>query len=126
MKLLNGNLKVLCNTGKVKVIKVDSESKEKLSGVEFELKRNGTEEVYKGVTNDNGEIIFDKLYPGKYTIVETKAREEYKINKKVFEVNVDFNSQAEVTVENDIIKGYLRIIKQDFENEDVRLKRSSI
>ena len=121
-----GNLNILSNTGKLKIIKVDSETKEKLSDVEFELKRDGTEEVYSGVTNENGEILFENLYPGKYTLVETKSKEEYKFEEKFFEININFNELVEVTVENEILKGYLRIIKQDLENENVRLKRSKI
>ena len=124
MNQLLGNLKFSCNTGKLKVIKVDSESKEKLSGVEFELRKEGSEEVYTKTTDENGEIVFENLYPGKYFLVETKQREEYKLNNNTFDVDVNFNEQAEVTVENDIIKGYLRIIKQDLENENIRLKRS--
>ena len=86
----------------------------------------GKKRLYLGTTNENGEILFENLYPGKYFLVETKQREEYKPNKTVFDVNIKFNEQAEITVENDIIKGYLRIIKEDLENENVRLKRCSV
>ena len=120
-ELATVNFKASVNTGKVKVLKVDSETKEPISGVTFELRKDGQEEALEGTTNEKGEIIFENLFPGKYTLKETKTREEYKINTKEFEVEVRYNEQSEVTVENDIIKGFFRIIKQDLENSKIRL-----
>ena len=93
----------------------------RLNGVKFELTKENSDMKYVGETNENGIIIFDKLYQGKYILKETESAEEYEINTNSFEINVEYNKQSEIVVENDIIKGWLRIIKQDLENDSVRL-----
>lgn len=93
----------------------------RLNGVKFELTKENSDMKYVGETDENGIIIFDKLYQGKYILKETESAEEYEINTNSFEINVEYNKQSEIVVKNDIIKGWLRIIKQDLENDSVRL-----
>lgn len=95
--------------------------KRKLVGVEFELKRDGTEEIYNEKTNENGEIIFKNLFPGKYFIAEKKTGKEYRINNDLIEVNVEYNKQSEITVENEKIKGSIKVIKTDKENPEIKI-----
>lgn len=92
-----------------------------LNGVKFELINKRTNEVLERTTDEKGEIIFDKLYQGEYTLKEIETAKEYNMNSNIFDIFVEYNKQSEITVENDIIKGWLRIIKQDLENSNVRL-----
>ena len=121
-ELATGTFNIAVNTGKVKVVKVDSESKDPLEGVTFELKREGTEEVIEKTTDENGEAIFDELLPGKYELKEKGSLEGYELSEETFSVEVKYNEETKVEVENDLIKGSIKIIKQDSENSNVRLK----
>lgn len=89
--------------------------------MKFELNKINSEESYVKETDENGEIVFENLYQGKYTLKEVETNEEYKINTNTFDINIEYNKQSEITVQNEIIKGWLRIIKQDLENSNVRL-----
>lgn len=92
-----------------------------LNGVNFELKKENSDVVYTKETDENGEIIFDELRKGKYVLKELETVPEYKINDNSFDINIECGKQSEITITNDIIKGWLRIIKQDLENSSVRL-----
>lgn len=92
-----------------------------LAGIEFDLKGEDPNEVYTGTTDSNGEIIFKNLYQGKYTLIERKTQEEYQLNQTPFTINVEYNKQSTITVENEKIKGSIRVVKQDLENPEVKL-----
>ncbi|WP_187393445.1 SpaA isopeptide-forming pilin-related protein [Bacillus sp. E214] len=68
--------------GSVKVIKVDSESKDPIAGTEFTLTYpDGSEKVM--VTNEKGVLTFGDLpYGGEYIVKETKAAKGYLLNEK--------------------------------------------
>ena len=87
------------------------------------MKRENSDEVYNGATGEKGELVFDSLYPGKYVLTEKKTKEEYNINETPFNVNVEYNKQSDITVENDLKRGSLKIIKQDSENSKIKLSR---
>ncbi len=127
MNQLLGSLDIPCNTGSLKIHKVDSENSDvKIPGAKFELKNKSTNEIIEKTTDENGEIIFDGLYQGSYVLKETESAPEQKINNNSYDINVEFGKQSEITISNEIIKGWVRIIKQDLENNNVRLKRNSI
>ena len=85
-------------------------------GVNFELRKEGSEEVFTGTTDENGEIIFENLEPGNYSLIETETKEEYKLDENPLFIEVKYNEETEITVKNDLKKGSFRIIKQDMEN----------
>ena len=97
-KIFDLNLKI--NTGKIKVIKIDEDTKENLEGVKFELINENTLESYIGITDEKGEIYFDNLYPGKYILKEFETLENYKINEEELEIEIKYNSEIEIIVEN--------------------------
>ena len=89
------------NDTKIKIIKQDSKTAEKLEGVEFEVLNENKEVIYSGLkTNKNGEIILENLIPQKYFIKETKTIDGYEIYDKLIEVNVGLNEELTVTINN--------------------------
>lgn len=104
-------LNINTNTGKLKVIKVDEETKIPLSGIKFELK--GNDKVYEGITNENGEIIFENLYQGRYTLTELETAENYILNSTPFDINIEYGKENVITVDNSIKTGKIKIIKKD-------------
>ncbi|MEB7922073.1 SpaA isopeptide-forming pilin-related protein, partial [Enterococcus faecalis] len=64
--------------------KKDKETKEVLSGATFELRdeKGAVVEVAQSMTTDGkGEIHLTRLFPGKYTFVETKSPKGYQLDQ---------------------------------------------
>lgn len=124
-------LKISVKTGKIIVNKEDSETHEKaqgeaeLNGAVFEL-LNEKEEVIKELTINNNTLEFDFLPFGKYYIREKKPGIGYYLNKEKYEVLINENNlEQKITVNNDVIKSNVRIIKnygtkEDFENNEMK------
>ncbi len=89
------------NETKIKIIKQDKDTKEKLDGVEFNLLDKDKNVVYANLkTNKNGEVEVPNLLPGKYYIKETNAKDGYVISEDLVEINVEFNQNVIVTINN--------------------------
>lgn len=89
------------NETKIKIIKQDKDTKEKLEGVEFNLLDKDKNVVYANLkTNKNGEVEVSNLLPGKYYIKETNAKDGYIISDDLVEINVEFNQNVIVTINN--------------------------
>lgn len=117
---------------KLNVVKKNDADK-LLAGAEFTLYKNAdcTDEAVKGITDDNGNLLFDKVEVGTYFLKETKApagyrklldpiKVEFKCidGKHVFVVNdvvIDENNSNEnysMTVENDWYIGNMTVINE--------------
>ena len=89
------------NETKIKIIKQDSQTGERLENVEFELLNENEEIIYSELkTNENGEVIIENLIPQKYFIKETKTIDGYEIYDKLIAVNIGLNEELTVTVNN--------------------------
>lgn len=76
-----------------------------MTGVEFKLYRNETEEIKTIQSTDDGSFKFERLKPGNYKLMETKSLDEYlvptqavatfTVNKKgmILNLNVDGNKK---------------------------------
>ena len=120
-ELAKGKFKIPCNTGSLRIVKIDADTKEGLAGVTFDLKKEETNEVQPAVTNEEGVIIWEHLYPGTYTVTETSTQEAYQINEEPILVLVEYNQQTELKLENEKKKGSIKIVKQDQENSEIKL-----
>lgn len=114
-------LNVKTNTGKLQVNKTDDETKQPIEGVTFSLKRTDGTVVGTATTNKDGIAIFDKLYQDNYKLVEIETNPKYVLNKTEFDVNVEYNKTANITVENEHKKGNIKVYKIDKDNNRVVL-----
>lgn len=64
--------------------KSDASTNEPMSGVEFTVKDASGKEVFKGVTDENGEVKIAKLVSGTYSAIETAAPDGYAMIKEPF------------------------------------------
>ena len=89
--------------------KVDSVTKEPLSGVKFEIKGcNGN--AYQGgefTTDGNGVIQLDHLPSGDYTVVEKQSKDGYRLDSTAQAVNVEAGKTRKLTFENEPLGGLL-------------------
>lgn len=106
--------------GQLKVIKVDKDNNEVvLEGVTFEIKDETGNVVDIITTDENGEAISKRLpIDQKYTIVETKTKNEYVLTEETQTVELKENEITSITFENEKIKGYVEITKVDSKTKE--------
>ncbi len=93
------------NETKVKIIKQDADTKERLTNVEFNILDSNKNVIYANLKTDlNGEIEITNLVPGKYYIQEMSTKEGYILNNEQFELIVGFNEELTITVDNSFKK----------------------
>lgn len=73
---------------------IEKETGTRLAGAEFEI-RQGDTVLGKATTNEQGELDFEFLFKGDYTLIETKAPAGYELLKKPITVSV---TEGNVTV----------------------------
>ncbi|MEK3701769.1 SpaA isopeptide-forming pilin-related protein [Paenibacillus sp. FSL R10-2199] len=110
-------------TGSLKLIKVDAaDGTKKLSGAKFELYNSSNAVVAAGTTNANGEIVFDDLKLGTYTLEEVKAPAGYDLDGAVRTIKIDSKDQLVLDpIKNTKTLGSLKISKVDYNNVNKRL-----
>ncbi|MBR2787349.1 MAG: Cys-Gln thioester bond-forming surface protein [Clostridia bacterium] len=90
--------------GSIKIVKTDKENnKIKLAGVKFQLKDENNNVIKEGITDKNGELIFENVIIGKYKIVELQAKEGYVPLDKEIVVNVVNGEVQKLNIENEKI-----------------------
>lgn len=105
--------------GKIKINKIDSETKTckalgqaTLIGAKFNIMDHNNN-IVDTITIGNDCSAISKYLPyGKYTIKELSAPTGYYLNSNVFETYIYENKNYDITVENDVIKNYISILKQ--------------
>lgn len=96
--------------GNIKVAKSDQDSKP-VQGAEFALLDASGKQVDSGKTDANGNLQFNKLSLGNYTLTETSVPDGYIIQKSSYPVTVKRNQTSTVNVQNTKVKGVLQITK---------------
>ncbi|WP_306483032.1 SpaA isopeptide-forming pilin-related protein [Anaerococcus sp.] len=79
-----------------KIVKVDSETGDKLPGASFHLLGTGVSVV----TDANGEATFTNIPPGTYTFQETKAPTGYKLDGENKTISISDNGEVNVSGKN--------------------------
>lgn len=79
--------------GDIKIIKKDAATGEALEGVEFGLFDMEGNEIARGKTNVNGELLFDNIHYGKYQIRELTAKSGYVKSDEITEVEITEDGQ---------------------------------
>lgn len=116
--------------GKIQIEKIDSETKEKLSGAVFEVRASEdivtpdqTVRIKKGevaetlIVGEDGTALSKELYIGKYEIQETKQPDGYVLDPKCYEVEIKYQDQntpvvlTEISIPNEPTK--VRLVKSE-------------
>ncbi len=113
---------VFANTplGGLKIIKINSQTKEPIQGVEFEISKMNGEKILnetngtKFVTDSTGQIYLPNLADGTYTVTETKEADGYFIDPSPKNVIVTAGKPTILEVPNTPASG-LVILKTDEE-----------
>ena len=72
-------------------------------------------------TNVDGEIYIENLRTGEYKLIEKNTGKWYNLAEDT-EVKVEWNTDTETTVENELKKGQVKVIKVDEDNNEIKLQ----
>ena len=109
--------------GKIKITKQDSETNTCkplgegiLSGAKYQIVDINNNVVDTIIINNDCTGTSKELPYGKYKVKEIEASKGYKIDNNIYDVSIDSdNLEINVTSREEIIKGKIKIIKQDSE-----------
>ena len=114
------NLNVSVVGGKIKVKKVDSETKQIIAqgaatmvGSVYDIKDSSNNIVDTITIGNDSTALTKELKKGTYKIVERSSGTGYKVNSKVYEVTISESKTYEITVEDEVIKAKVNIFKYD-------------
>ena len=106
-------------TTDVVITGIDADTKEVLPNAEITLWKNG-EEIFKGKTDSNGQVLIPKLSTGDYLFKETASPDGYYNNNEEYTFNIDENVNIIGTTifENSKIKESVILYKLDKETNN--------
>ena len=109
--------------GNLKIYKVDKDNhKIALGNVQFDLYSEEFQKVIGTYTTDvNGEISIENLRTGNYKLIEKNTGKWYNLAEDTT-VEVKWNTTEENTIENELKKGQVKVIKVDKDNNEVKLQ----
>lgn len=116
------NMEVDPNNCSLSLTKIDSETKNPLPNVTFEITKENGEKLGEYTTNKKGIIELNNLEPGVIKVKEIKVDEKYILNGKVEQVLLQWGKTSKIEIENNRKKGSLKVVKVDSENEEIRLE----
>ena len=109
--------------GEIEVYKVDSENNTyKLENVVFDVLDSNKNKVETITTNEEGYAKTKRLPIGTYYLKEIKTQDKYLLNKELIKLEVKQDKVTSKTITNDNMKGQIRVIKVDSQNNETRLK----
>lgn len=110
--------------GDLKVYKVDADNnKIALGGVKFALYSYEFNKITGHyTTNVNGEIFIKNLRTGKWALIEEETNKWYNLLDGQVEIKVEWNETTNTTIENELKKSQVKVVKVDKENHEVKLK----
>ena len=118
------DLNLTLNTGKIIVNKTDDETHIGIPNTTFKLYDSKNNYIGEAITNDEGKLEFPNLFQGKYKLIETKSNDNYVLSENhEYEVEVKYNKETTVNIENTHKKGDLVIYKVDKENNKITLRK---
>lgn len=96
------------------IYKTDKDTKNPIANVKFHLLKEDGTKYREAVTNNEGKAVFTDVELGTYTLVEVSAPEGYDISSfEPITVVVDKYETQEINVDNDRIKGSIKVLKID-------------
>lgn len=109
--------------GNVIVYKVDKDNNRiALGGVTFDLfSEEFNKVVGTYITDVNGEIHIDNLRIGNYKLLEKNTNKWYNLADDT-NINIKWDTTISTTIENELKKGQIRVIKVDLDNNEVKLE----
>ena len=111
-------LKNYLEKGNLEFTKKDLTSGKEIPNVKVEVYTENDELIFSGITDENGKIVIENLFVGKFYIIETEAATGYRLSDEKVYFEIKENGEvvkAEMT--NEKFKGSLDFTKESFAGE---------
>lgn len=114
------------NETRIKIFKKDGTTKEPLQGAKFDLLDSEKNILYTNLISDeNGQILINKLLPGTYYLKETKAPTDYELYEDYITLEIGFNEEISIIVNNEkgkkptveVVKNILEVNQKTFNSK---------
>ncbi|MBQ5588992.1 MAG: hypothetical protein IIU70_02450, partial [Anaerotignum sp.] len=102
----------------IEIKKIDAETSEPIEGVHFEITHKNTQQVYMGVTDEDGMIELIDVEEGWYEVEEVTPAEGYIASDKIYEVYAESGKPGTVTIKNTLRSGIM-IEKVDVDGKGI-------
>lgn len=109
------------DTGAVEIQKKDSQTGAVIPNTAFDVKNSFGEVVGQINTDSNGKGSLSKLVAGTYTLVETKANNDYVLDSNPIQVNITAGTTTTKEITNNKKRGGIKVLKVDKDNHKVTL-----
>lgn len=106
------------NDTEIIIEKQDVDTEEVLKKAKFEILDSDKKIIRVAETNEQGQIILDKLMPGTYYIREIKAPDGYTLDMELHQIDIKLNEKVKVNIYNNKII----IINTDEQPEEPPIK----
>ncbi len=91
------------NDTEIIIEKRDVDTEEVLKKAKFEILDNNKKVIRIAETNEQGQIVLEKLMPGTYYIREIKAPNGYALDMELHQINISLNEKANIKIYNNKI-----------------------
>ena len=105
------------NETEIIVEKQDVDTKETLKNAKFEILDNNQKVIRVVETDENGQIVLNRLMPGTYYIREVKAPDAYVLDMELHKININLNQKIKFEVYNNKI-----VINNNVEQEQPKVQ----
>ncbi|MBQ3409686.1 MAG: Cys-Gln thioester bond-forming surface protein [Clostridia bacterium] len=118
----NGSINIKLNKSKLKIVKVDKDTKKTIANVKFSVKYKDGQEIGTYTTDEEGIITIDNLHQGQVVVKELESATDYKLIPEEKIVDIAYSDSKKIIIENELKKSQINIIKVDADNNKVRIQ----
>ena len=118
----DADINIKINKSKLKIVKIDKDSKEAIAGVKFSIKYKDGEDIGTYTTDEHGIINISNLHQGQVVIKEVESARNYKLLNEEKIINIDYDDSKELLLENELKKSLIKVIKVDADNNKIRIE----
>ena len=114
-------LNINANNAKLIIKKTEENTNKPIEGVKFAIYKDN-KLVQEKLTDKDGKVSFENLYPGKYTIKELETAEKYILENSLQEIDLEYNEIKEIEITNKLKTGKIKVYKVDKDNKEVKIE----
>lgn len=116
------NINLQINKSKLKIIKVDKETKKAIAGVKFSVKYKDGQDIGTYTTDENGIISIENLHQGQVIVKEIESAKNYELMSEEKIIDIGYDESKELLLENELKKGQIKVIKVDADDNKIRIE----
>lgn len=116
------NINVEISKSKIKIIKIDKDTKKAIAGVKFSVKYKEGQDIGTYTTDGDGIISIENLHQGQVVIKEIESAEGYELMSDEKVIDINYDESKELLLENELKKGQIKVIKVDADDNKIRIE----